>query len=91
MERAHVFFSGTVQGVGFRHTVRTLVSHLAITGWVRNVSDGRVELVVEGPHNEIEALIALIEEEMSGYISSKQLTWENPTREYTSFSITSTV
>lgn len=91
MERAHVFFSGTVQGVGFRYTVRSLVSSLAITGWVRNLSDGRVELVAEGAKSEIETLIARIEEEFGGYISEKQVTWEKATGEFGGFAIVATV
>jgi acylphosphatase len=47
--RAHVFISGRVQGVGFRWNTQTMAQRLGLTGWVRNLWDGRVEAVFEGP------------------------------------------
>ena len=49
----HVFYSGYVQGVGFRYTVRNTASGLGLTGWVRNLPDGRVELVCEGEEKKL--------------------------------------
>ena len=46
--RRRVLFSGRVQGVGFRYTTEAVASRFQVTGWVRNVRDGRVELVAEG-------------------------------------------
>jgi acylphosphatase len=60
--RNEVFFSGRVQGVGFRYTVLQLASGLAITGFVRNLEDGRVQLLVEGTPEEIEKLMGRIHE-----------------------------
>ena len=51
-ERRVVHYSGRVQGVGFRYTVRTLATRFAVTGFVRNLADGRVQLVVEGGPGE---------------------------------------
>ncbi len=57
MTRAHVFIEGRVQGVGFRHfTKKTAVRH-GINGWVRNLSDGRVEAVFEGAEEKVEKVI----------------------------------
>ena len=47
-EQREVYYSGRVQGVGFRYTVRSLASRMAVTGFVKNLPDGRVHLVVEG-------------------------------------------
>ena len=44
----HIYYSGTVQGIGFRYTVERLTSELGICGWVRNLPDGRVEMEAEG-------------------------------------------
>ena len=46
--RAHVFYSGRVQGVGFRYTAQALALDLGLVGWVKNLPDNRVELVCEG-------------------------------------------
>ena len=53
--RMHIFYSGHVQGVGFRYTVKTVASGFEATGTVRNLPDGRVELTAEGPREELEA------------------------------------
>jgi acylphosphatase len=54
---AHIFFSGHVQGVFFRDTVKRIALDLGITGWVKNLSDGRVEAMLEGEKEKIEELI----------------------------------
>ena len=48
MERAHVFISGKVQGIGFRGFVRRKAKQIGVNGWVKNLEDGRVEAVFEG-------------------------------------------
>lgn len=55
--RAHVFVSGTVQGVFFRSEVRRLAHRRHVTGWVRNLSDGRVEAVFEGEQGSVDEVI----------------------------------
>lgn len=57
-------FSGRVQGVGFRYTAQRLAGRFAVAGYVRNLDDGRVELVASGDPAEIEELITSIEREM---------------------------
>lgn len=55
--RAHVFVSGRVQGVYYRASTRDRASDLDLDGWVRNLDDGRVEAVVEGPREDVERLV----------------------------------
>jgi acylphosphatase len=52
-ERREVYYSGRVQGVGFRYTVRRLAAGYAVTGFVKNLPDGRVQLVTEGTVGEV--------------------------------------
>ncbi len=59
MVKAHVFFTGRVQGVFFRAFTEKNARELGIKGWVRNLSDGRVEAVFEGPKDKVEELIYL--------------------------------
>ena len=54
----HVVFRGRVQGVGFRYTTRQIASHYAVTGFVRNVPDGTVEMFIQGEPDEIDNCIA---------------------------------
>lgn len=56
--RKHIFFSGRVQGVGFRYTAAYLARSLDLTGWVRNLWDGRVEMEVQGRPEAIESLLS---------------------------------
>ena len=54
---SHVLISGRVQGVGYRHWTITQAKKLGLNGWVRNLSDGRVEAVFEGERNVVEQMI----------------------------------
>ena len=56
-ERVHLFISGKVQGVFFRLNTKKKAKELGISGWVKNLSDGRVEILVEGVKEKIEELI----------------------------------
>ena len=53
----HIIFKGTVQGVGFRFTVFGVASRLQLGGFVRNLHDGTVEMMVQGPQGEVENCI----------------------------------
>jgi acylphosphatase len=55
-----VFYAGRVQGVGFRYSARQIASGYEVTGWVKNLEDGRVELQVMGEVDEVEAFLAEI-------------------------------
>ena len=58
--RAHVHVSGRVQGVGFRYFTLLEAETLGLSGWVRNLVDGRVEFVAQGPRDAVDALIATV-------------------------------
>ncbi|WP_254863681.1 acylphosphatase [Halovivax gelatinilyticus] len=55
--RAHVFVSGTVQGVYYRANTRDAAREAGLDGWVKNLPDGRVEVVFEGPEDAVEAVV----------------------------------
>jgi acylphosphatase len=88
-QQAHVWYSGRVQGIGFRHTARETAQRLKdLAGWVRNLEDGRVELVVEGE----EALVRDFLEQMENgplcrYIEDAEVTWSNAVGSHDSFDI----
>ena len=68
MLRQTCYFTGRVQGVGFRYTVQNLALQYNVRGYVRNMADGRVELVMEGPDGEMNGLVDDISQKMNGYI-----------------------
>lgn len=59
MKTCRVFISGFVQGVGFRHFVRSKANELKLTGWVQNLPDGRIEAIFQGSKEKIEQMIKL--------------------------------
>ena len=54
----HLFVSGRVQGVGYRWHTKQESDRLGVTGWVRNLEDGRVEAIAQGARNALDALVA---------------------------------
>ena len=56
----HLYYRGHVQGVGFRYTVKQLAAGYEVTGWVRNLADGRVEMLVRGERTQVEDFLAAI-------------------------------
>lgn len=86
--RLHAYLSGRVQGVGMRMTVAQLAQDLALCGWVRNLPDGRVELVAEGPEAELERFLKTLHARMPGYIKEVQRAWEPASGEFDGFEVT---
>ena len=69
MNSLQVFYEGNVQGVGFRWSIRHIANGFDITGWVRNLSNGRVELQVNGEDNEVRAFLdAVAQSELRAHI-----------------------
>ncbi len=68
IHREEVFFSGRVQGVGFRYSTRQVAKEYEVTGRVANLADGRVHLVAEGRKREVDAFVASVEERLHSHI-----------------------
>ena len=86
-QQREVFYAGSVQGVGFRYTVRSLAARFSVTGFVRNLPDGRVHLVVEGAAEEVAAFLDAIKAEMAYYVAEVQETVRSATGRFQSFEI----
>lgn len=69
VERREILFSGMVQGVGFRYTTRRIAQPFAVTGFVQNLADGRVQVVAEGLAEEIDRFLAAIDSELGHYVT----------------------
>jgi acylphosphatase len=85
--RLSVYYSGRVQGVGFRYTARQVARNYALTGFVRNLPDRRVELVVEGDANEVQRFIDAVGESMRDNIRDTAVNRSTPTGEFSNFEI----
>ena len=86
MVRAHVYVSGRVQGVFFRAKTEYNANRHDITGWVRNLPDGRVEAVFEGEKQQIDVIIEFCKRGPPGaYVRKLDVTWEDWTGEFKEF------
>ena len=74
-----VYYSGRVQGVGFRYTVKSLTPGFEVAGTVRNLSDGRVELIAEGEREELEAFSQAVRESGLGRLIQREEEHWSPT------------
>jgi len=85
----HIYFEGMVQGVGFRYTAQRIASKLMLTGWVKNLSDGRVEAVCEGSEETISDFIEEMRSRsaLSSYVRDIETEWSDATEGFTSFDI----
>jgi len=83
-----IFYSGHVQGVGFRYTAKTVAAGFEVSGIVRNLSDGRVELIAEGGREELEAFRAAIRDAgLKFFIRGENVTWSAAQNEIHGFEI----
>ena len=87
MRRVHILYAGTVQGVGFRYSARRAAANLGLSGFVRNLPNGNVELVCEGPEPLVRDLIKDIDMLMGDYISDSIVQWGRATGEHGPFRI----
>ena len=86
--RAHVFIEGRVQGVFYRDWTVRAAQGLQLTGWVRNLADGRVEVIFEGSKGKVEEMIEKCEggPKLAG-VEHIDVSWEKATGEFESFEI----
>ena len=88
MKRVHLFVSGRVQGVFFRAHTRDLARRLGLNGFVRNLPDGRVEIVAEGEEEALRELISFAHHGPPlAQVTGLEVRWEDPSGEFSGFSI----
>ena len=86
--RARAVITGLVQGVSYRYWTRQEAQKLGVTGWVRNLADGSVELVAEGPRAEVEKLLTACRRGPYGArVEDLEVSWQPSTGEFTRFAI----
>jgi acylphosphatase len=84
----HIFYSGQVQGVGFRYSAKSVASGFEVTGAIRNLPDGRVELTAEGAQDELEAFRQAIRESgLEHFIQHEDVNWSEAKNEFRGFEI----
>jgi acylphosphatase len=86
-ERVEAWYSGHVQGVGFRQRTLRIAADFNVFGEVRNLSDGRVELQAEGSRAELLGFLRAIDESLGSFIRGKQVDWSEATGAYSGFHV----
>jgi acylphosphatase len=86
-KRLHVYFTGRVQGVGFRFTAQDIGAELGVAGWVKNLRDGRVEIVAEAEEEVLKDLLERLNKFFSRYIQDTDIEWLPPTGELKDFRV----
>ncbi|HJZ53803.1 MAG TPA: acylphosphatase [Gemmataceae bacterium] len=82
-----VYYSGEVQGVGFRMTVASIARRYPVAGWVRNLPDGRVQLLAEGPEAAVEAFLLAVRERWKHHVETEEIEDRQPTGTLRGFEI----
>ena len=87
-QRLHILYTGRVQGVGFRYTTKTVACGFEITGTVRNLADGRVELFAEGERSELEEFRKVIQDsEVGRFVRQEEAAWSAAKNDFRGFEI----
>lgn len=87
-ERMTIFYFGRVQNVGFRYAVKSVATGYEVTGAVRNLDDGRVQLIVEGAKTELEEFQRGIQDSQVGrFIRNEVVSWTDAKNEFRGFEI----
>ena len=86
-KRLHVYYSGSVQGIGFRYTAERIANSLKLTGWTKNLADGRVEVMIEGSEQDLELFLHKINDVLKGYTRDVETQWGEATGEFNGFDI----
>jgi len=89
-ERIHIRVTGRVQGVGFRSFVEETATRSGLTGWVRNLGYDQVEVLAEGPHQNLERFVEQVKiGPTGGRVDEALVEWESGTGEFSSFVVRS--
>jgi acylphosphatase len=89
MARAHILVGGIVQGVFFRFNTLRKAMEFGVTGWVKNRKDGRVEVLCEGPENNVKLMIEWCTKGPEGsFVSTTEIIWAEYVGEFETFQIT---
>jgi len=86
-KQVHVFYSGRVQGVGFRFTTVEIARDLNVVGWVRNLRDGKVEVVAEAEESTLKDFLEKINQSFARYVQDTDIDWQEAGGKFKDFGI----
>ncbi|HNW39650.1 MAG TPA: acylphosphatase [Candidatus Omnitrophota bacterium] len=86
-KQAHVYYSGQVQGIGFRYTLVDIADYQKVLGWVKNLDDARVEVVAEAEEDSLKSFLQQVSQHFSQYIKDQDIEWLPASGEFRDFKI----
>lgn len=87
VRQVHAYFTGRVQGVGFRFSVQDLAVKLGVFGWVKNLRDGRVEILAEADESALKDFLERVNQLFSRYIQGTDISWDKASGAFQDFKI----
>jgi len=87
LKSIHAYFSGMVQGVGFRFVAKDLAFRYKVKGWVKNLADGRVEMAAQARQKDLNVFLEGLRAEFKNHIADSQIEEFAPSQEYDGFKI----
>ena len=86
-KQVHVYYSGRVQGIGFRYTLTDIANYQKVSGWVKNLDDARVELVAEAKEDTLKIFLQQVDQHFSQYIQEANIEWLPASGEFRDFKV----
>ena len=86
-KKAHVYYSGRVQGIGLRYTLQDIANYQKVLGWVKNLDDARVEVVAEAEEDILNSFLQQVNQHFSQYIKDVNIAWLPASGEFRDFSV----
>ena len=86
-KQVHIYYSGHVQGIGFRYTLQDIAENLKVLGWVENLEGARVEVVAEAEEEELSFFLEQVDQHFSRYIQDVNIQWLPANGEFRDFKI----
>jgi len=86
-KQVHVFYSGRVQGIGFRYTLQYIANYQKVWGWVKNLDDARVEVMVESEEDILKSFLQQVNQHFSRYIKDVNIEWLPASGEFRDFKV----
>jgi len=86
-QQIHAYYTGRVQGIGFRFTAENVAQQMGVNGWVKNLRDGRVEIIAEAQEETLRKFLEKLSKDFAQYIQDVEVEWGAPSENFNGFGV----